>query len=206
MPSLANGNSTANGAPKFQLPALDLQFGSLTEGTNIPPPLPSPIEEEPSETTSTAAASPTTTNANQSSTPEALRNGVKRPSNAGAPGSPVSSKAPASIRRLFSRNRLNETYYANLDSRTEEAFHPRPASQSNASIATESQSRRASGWFRRLRGSDGMEIKRSSRVFFSADKSDAPISTGPPPPKLPEFKALAVDGGSLGTDLFKDIK
>ncbi|CAI4211011.1 unnamed protein product [Parascedosporium putredinis] len=33
--------TTAAKARKFELPALDFKFGSLTEGTNIPPPLPS---------------------------------------------------------------------------------------------------------------------------------------------------------------------
>lgn len=49
-------NKTTNGvAPtqstttsqRFELPALELKFGSLTDGTDIPPPLPSPKEEHP---------------------------------------------------------------------------------------------------------------------------------------------------------------
>lgn len=225
MPSLANGTSTGNGtatrSPRFQLPVLDFKFGSLTEGTNIPPPLPSPIEEEPSELPKAAPSADgaaksgsTATNGTQTS-PEAQRNGVKRSAaEVALPGSPTSSKAPASIRRLFSRNRLNDAYHANHNHNTGEALSPRPTSQSNASIATDRQSKRTSGWFRRLRGSDGQDSKRTSRVFFNNEnvKPAVPVHKGPPPPKIPEFKALGSkvdlsdDAGSLGSDLFKDIK
>lgn len=94
---------------------------------------------------------------------------------------------------------------------------PRPTSQSNASIATDGQPKRTSGWFRRLRGSDGVESKRSSKFFVSSENTRPVPSTvqkfnGPPPPMIPEFKSLGSkvdlgdDGGSLGSDLFKDIK
>lgn len=94
---------------------------------------------------------------------------------------------------------------------------PRPVSQSNASIATDGQPKRASGWFRRLRGSDGLESRRTSKIFVSSENTkplpiSAPKVSGPPPPMIPEFKSLGSkvdlgdDGGSLGSDLFKDIK
>lgn len=219
MPSFSNSNGT-----KFQLPALDLKFGSLTEGTDIPPPLPSPIQEEPSELQKPVdglAKSAATNNGTQT-TPEVHRNGLKRSADqAIAPGSPVSTKGPASIRRLFSRYRLNEDAYANNGHTIGDtaSMFPRPVSQSNASIATDGQPKRTSGWFRRLRGSDGVESRRSSRIFVSSSDENrkplapiAPKASGPPPPKLPEFKSLGSkvdlgdDGGSLGSDLFKDIK
>lgn len=225
-----SSNATANRPPKFQLPALDLKFGSLTDGTNIPPPLPSPIEEEPSDqlktaqlpadstsrSTSTSTNTADTTKNGTQTTPEAQRNGTKRPAETTGPASPTLSTGPASIRRLFSRDQLNKTSHANVDATPVEALAPRPTSQSNASIATDRTSKRSSGWFRRLRGSDGLESRRTSRVFFTDNTkpSGAPITkqTGPPPPKIPEFKALGSrvdlsdDGGSLGSDLFKDIK
>lgn len=238
MTAIANGPVTAaaNRPAKFQLPALEFKFGSLTEGTDIPPPLPSPIQEEPPEqtktaqvpvdgsakstttsintaTTATSATTTTTTNGTQT-TPEAQRIGTKRPADTAGPASPTLSTGPASIRRLFSRNRLSDTYHANVYPPPVEALAPRPSSQSNASIATD-RTKRTSGWFRRLRGSDGVETKRSSRIFFNdSSKPAAPIvveRTGPPPPKIPEFNALGAkvdldDGGSLGSDLFKDIK
>lgn len=61
MPSRANTTSrtttTTGAAPagastmRFELPALDFKFGSLTDGTDIPPPLPSPVKEEQDEET-----------------------------------------------------------------------------------------------------------------------------------------------------------
>lgn len=239
MTAIANGPvaAAANRPSKFQLPALDLKFGSLTEGTDIPPPLPSPIQEEPPEqpktaqvpvdgsakstgtsidtaTTATSTTTTTTTTNGTQTTPEAQRIGTKRPADTAGPASPTSSTGPASIRRLFSRYRLNDKYHANMYPPPVEALAPRPSSQSNASIATD-RTKRSSGWFRRLRGSDGLETKRSSRIFFTDNsKPAAPIvvqRTGPPPPKIPEFNALGAkvdldDGGSLGSDLFKDIK
>ncbi|KAJ4406619.1 hypothetical protein N0V82_010085 [Gnomoniopsis sp. IMI 355080] len=219
MPSFSNSAGT-----KFQLPALDLKFGSLTEGTGIPPPLPSPIQEEPSELQNPVdgLAKPAATNNGTQTTPEVHRNGLKRSADqAIAPSSPVSTKGPASIRRLFSRNRLNEEAgFANRGPTTGDSasMFPRPVSRSNASIATDGQPKRSSGWFRRLRGSDGVESRRSSRIFVSAENTKPLASVapskpaGPPPPKLPEFKSLGSkvdlgdDGGSLGSDLFKDIK
>lgn len=226
MPSFANGNGAAKTAsPRFQLPALDFKFGSLTEGTNIPPPLPSPIQEEapdlsktaqPAADASSSTTATTATNGTQT-TPEAQRNGLKH-SDPIAPGSPTSTKAPASIRRLFSRSRLNEALYTNGPPDPDDPIDPRPTSQSNASIATDKQSRRSSGWFRRLRGSDGMESGRVSRTFVRPQTASKPVAAappkpaGPPAPMLPEFNALGSkvdlsdDAGSLGTDLFKDIK
>lgn len=229
MPSFAQSNGSATGTTaRFQLPALDLKFGSLTEGTDIPPPLPSPIQEEPplaqhdaSKPTAVTAVT-TVTTATQTS-PDALKNGngFKRSADA-MPASPTSTKGPASLRRLFSRNRLNEAYLANPDPHVGEAMSPRPPSQSNASVSTNKQSKRSSGWFRRLRGSDSnpSENRRGSRVFFAAPESPKPAATmpvvekptGPPAPKIPEFNALGSkvdlsgDAGSLGADLFKDIK
>ncbi|KAF3765135.1 hypothetical protein M406DRAFT_352079 [Cryphonectria parasitica EP155] len=208
MPSLAGGNGAAKPATsKFQLPALDLKFGSLTEGTDIPPPLPSPIQEEAPElpkaaqpAVNSATHHPTIASNATQTTPEVQSNGLTRSAEQQPPASPTSTKAPPSIR---------------LDGAI-----PRPPSQSNASIATDKQSKRSSGWFRRLRGSDSLDIRRSSRIFISGDgpkpatptTPTTPRFTGPPPPKIPEFKALGSkvdisdDAGSLGSDLFKDIK
>ncbi|PSR83988.1 hypothetical protein BD289DRAFT_483036 [Coniella lustricola] len=239
MSSLSNGNGAAKPAAssKFQLPALDFKSGSLTDGTNIPPPLPSPKQRETSSLSKTTqAVSPvqsikpaadsdvttptttTTTSNGTQTTPEAHKNGLKQPVDQSAPDSPTSTKASPSIRRLLSRNRLNDAYNADRRTNSDEGvFVPRPVSQSNASIATDKQSKRSSGWFRRLRGSDGQESRRSSRIFISSEPArsslpPAPKTTGPPAPVIPEFKAigskvdLSHDAGSLGSDLFKDIK
>lgn len=227
MPSIAQSNGSANGTAtsRFQLPALDLKLGSLTEGTDIPPPLPSPVQEERDEAPVAdkhAASKPTSVTTATQTSPDFLKNalGLNRSPDA-TPTSPTSTKGPGSLRRLFSRNRLNDAYLANPHAPVGEALSPRPPSQSNASVNTNKQSKRTSGWFRRFRGSDASNSdKRTSRVFFAAPESPKPTTavaptekpTGPPPPKIPEFKALGSkvdisdDAGSLGADLFKDIK
>lgn len=203
MPSLING--------KFQLPALDLKFGSLTEGTDIPPPLPSPKEEEkpeaPKPTPEDAAKSPTAANGTQTSPAVTNANGTKRSAeDVPLPGSPTSVRTgQGSIRPG--------------DAGVQALKRPdsRPTSRSNASVTTEKQSKRASGFFRRFRSShDATDNTRPSRLSTSNENEkpgiSSPKSRGPPPPMIPEFKALGskvdLDGeqGSLGDDLFKNIK
>ncbi|KAG8166680.1 hypothetical protein KVR01_002369 [Diaporthe batatas] len=219
MPSLING--------KFQLPALDLKFGSLTEGTDIPPPLPSPIEEEKPEAPKPAAedAAKSSTATNGTSPAVTNANGTKRSAeDVPLPSSPTSIRTgQGSIRRLLSRNRLDSAY-ANGDTAAGDAGvqalrkpDSRPTSRSNASVTTEKQSKRASGFFRRFRSShDATDNTRPSRLSTSNENEkpgiSSPKSRGPPPPMIPEFKALGskvdLDGeqGSLGDDLFKNIK
>ncbi|KUI62629.1 hypothetical protein VP1G_09749 [Cytospora mali] len=217
MPSLGNGNR------KFQLPALDFKFGSLTEGTDIPPPPPSPKQEprEKAKAPQPPSQKPSipsiTTNGTQKSPETATSNGLKHPADeVPLPASPSSSTAgQGSIRRLLSRNRL-DSVYANGDIKAGDGgmLHlnkpdSRPGTGSNASFATDKQSKRASGFFRRFRTSDG-------KVVVPADVRPSVASptrpTGPPPPMIPEFKSLGSkvdlgdDGGSLGDDLFKNIK
>ncbi|KAI2605472.1 uncharacterized protein GGS25DRAFT_505215, partial [Hypoxylon fragiforme] len=43
----SNGSTGGTAGKRFELPALEFKFGSLTDGTDIPPPLPSPKEEVP---------------------------------------------------------------------------------------------------------------------------------------------------------------
>lgn len=259
MPARTNGSVTTatTKAKRFELPALDFKFGSLTEGTNIPPPLPSPIEEEPSELklkeNKPSATSSSKTNGAQPSaddaTPNSLssptrtlaRAGLKRPAD-DIPASPTLSSRPGSIRRLFSRNLLN-TAYANAEgtegqlatsnsSATVAGSIMRPESRSDISILDERRARRSSGWFRRLRGggtgdnlaSSNASInggaplsplsKRSSVLFADVKKQQQQQQpakpAGPPPPMIPELGELEtkidLDEGSLGGDLFKNIK
>jgi len=225
MPSRTN-TSTATAAPggkKFELPALEFKFASLTDGTDIPPPPPSPIREEPEPLKARAAAKggdedkenkvlSNGTNGNHAtsteSQPDHTRAGVKRPAE-DSPMSPTLSSRQGSIRRLFSRNLLN-TAYTNGDAEAQgthslDAGAARPASRSNGSIVDSRKAKRSSGWFRRLRGGDDV-AKRTSTLFEEVKKP-----AGPPPPMIPELTALEAkvelgEKGSLGSDLFKDIK
>ncbi|CAK7199427.1 hypothetical protein SEUCBS139899_002107 [Sporothrix eucalyptigena] len=259
MPARTNGSTTTvttTKAKRFELPALDFKFASLTEGTNIPPPLPSPIAEEPQELKleetkpSATSSSKTLTNGAQPGTdgtnslPSPSRNavvraGLKRSAD-DIPASPTLSSRPGSIRRLFSRNLLN-TAYANAEgnegqlatsnsSATVAGSILRPESRSDVSIMDERKARRSSGWFRRLRGgtsdslasSNGSILngsgprsplsKRSSILFSEVNREQQqPVKpSGPPPPMIPELGELEakvdLDDGSLGGDLFKNIK
>jgi len=219
MPSRANSvvkSTSTIAAKRFELPVLEFKFAPLTEGTDIPPPPPSPTKEEPTlpktpnaETkeedtkaghlTANGNADPASPKSNISKTSTGA---LKRAAEDG-PASPTLSNRPGSIRRLFSRNLLNNAY-ANGEQPGAEG--DRPPSRSAASVADSRKVKRSSGWFSRLRGGDN---KRSSLVLASPteDKKDF----GPPPPMIPEISEFKTkfnikDDTEFGSDLFKNIK
>ncbi|KAL8323619.1 hypothetical protein RB601_000704 [Gaeumannomyces tritici] len=223
----SNGATPQPGAKRFELPALDFKFTPLTEGTDIPPPLPSPIEEAPPQIeTPTAAADKTrqatgTASANEGNDADMedvgspmslIKAGTKRPADQPiSPVSPTSSK-PGSIRRLFSRNLLNTSYTEgegnNYTTGGSNSLDGRPESRSNFSVMTDGKrSKRSSSWFRRLRGGGDDGVNRRATVLFE----DVKQSAGPPPPMIPELSALdsKVDLNAdtdFSADLFKNIK
>ncbi|KAH6628517.1 hypothetical protein F5144DRAFT_311503 [Chaetomium tenue] len=203
-------------AKRFELPALDLKFGSLTDGTNIPPPLPSPIQEEAA---STPPDTPNGAQAKQGERADAngksntvspnsqpssiLTAGTKRRAEDG-PASPTLSNRPGSIRRLFSRNLLNTAYNTN-----ESTQNGRPQSRSGASVADSRKAKRSSGWFGRLRNTEPAPSKPVTPL--SPPATDEKKPTGPPPPMIPELKELNTKLGiqadnTFGGDFFKNIK
>ncbi|KAM0280643.1 hypothetical protein ACHAQH_003950 [Verticillium albo-atrum] len=223
--------SASSTSKRFELPQLNFNFSSLTEGTNIPPPPDSPVQEVPTppqtppvnikqdeskqfkdaaSATAAAAASPATT----------ATAGTKRPADE-SPLSPAPSSRAGSIRRLFSRNLLNNAY-AEGETQSNGNAHgnghangvpARPSSRSNGSIFDEKKAKRGSGFFRRLRTNESpVTVKRSPSVYEQPNNSQSrPEIRGPPPPMIPELSALESkvdvnDGGSLGSDLFKNIK
>lgn len=136
-----------------------------------------------------------------------------------APLSPAGSGRQASIRRLFSRNMLSASY---TDGRLTSIDHGgRPDSRGATSVAYDRRLKRSSGWFRRLRGADA---KRASFSFDDVTPIVAPPNKvwshlpsrglanhprspwAPLPPMIPELAALESGQGSLGSDLFKNIK
>jgi len=195
---------------RFELPALNLQFGSLTEGTNIPPPLPSPILEEP------AAQNSATPSKTSNSAPIGLQDGTnsapaptgagKRSTDVAMPLSPTGSSGRSSLRRYLSKSLLNASYEEQASSKPANGqVTSRPPSRT-ASVMDDKKARRGSGWFRRLTSSDGSN-KRNSQVFQESQTTQQPAQTGPPPPKIPELDQWKskVDT-SLGDDLFKSIR
>lgn len=218
MPARTDGTTAspvaAAPAKRFELPALEFNFSSLTEGTDIPPPPPSPIREEvvtPPKTpakeegqkTSKVNGSLTSTSPQSNATTTTI-GGTKRPADDN-PASPTFSTRQGSIRRLFSKNLLNTAYAEGED--PAEGDVKRPVSRTSASFVDSKKAKRSSGWFSRLRSNDNAGNKRASVIVVPNEKKP----TGPPPPMIPELSELKSsldfnNGGGLGSDLFKDIK
>ncbi|SPQ19574.1 10167a48-82f5-4817-bb12-43165a46bc6d [Thermothielavioides terrestris] len=214
----ANRSATTN--KRFELPALEFKFGSLTDGTDIPPPLPSPVQEDPvaatppdtpelekeqQEGASATNGKPDTASSPNSQPASASPTGTKRRAEDG-PASPTLSNRPGSIRRLFSRGLLN-TAYANGDGTGQQGG--RPPSRGAGSVTDSRRAKRSSGWFGRLLTNEGVANK--AAVPLSPPATDDKKPTGPPPPQIPELSELNSKLGipndsGFGTDLFKDIK
>ncbi|KAH7265066.1 uncharacterized protein BKA55DRAFT_535019 [Fusarium redolens] len=227
----------SGGGSRFQLPALNLNFGSITDGTNIPPPPESPVQKvptppqtpppvkeakdesqkEPGQDTYSSVTEDVNKNTPQPSITASSNGnlaGTKRYADEDAPLSPAASSRQGSIRRLFSRTMLNNSYAEGQISSN--ASVPaagagglaRPNSQGGASYLDERKSRRTSGWFRRMRTGETIPNKRASTMFMDeGPRAPTPKKqSGPPPPMIPELTDLEKDNGSLGSDLFKNIK
>ncbi|KAH9884196.1 hypothetical protein F4778DRAFT_763965 [Xylariomycetidae sp. FL2044] len=219
MPPTTTSNGVAAAQPattapskRFELPALDFKFGSLTDGTSIPPPQPSPKEEAPAPPppkTPIKEEVPKKQDMNgagngHGTSPKsdiiATTNvGIKRAAD-DAPASPTLSSR-GSLRRLLSKTLLNNAY-DEQGSITGQGVS-RPPSRTASTIAEERKSKRGSGWFRRLRSNDSATAnKRVSQVFEEPKKP-----AQPPPPMIPELSALETKVDTrLGDDLFKGIK
>jgi hypothetical protein len=207
-------------ARRFELPVLDFKF-SLTEGTNIPPPQPSPVLRVPTPPLTPSLEGPktddaaTATNGASSSaaaTASEPRQHVltasKSPTDEHMPLSPALSSRQGSIRRLFSRNTLNSAYNDGA------AGGSRPVSRAGTLSGGDERGgrRRTSGWFRRLRGVPDADEEDEDGPKSSDELSDDHHRTatlmGPPPPMIPEFGVLQTkrkSGDTWGNDLFKNI-
>ncbi|KAL7787075.1 hypothetical protein V8C37DRAFT_390923 [Trichoderma ceciliae] len=171
------------------LPALNLNFGSITDGTIIPPPPKSPIE--PTYTPSkTPEASNESIEGKERTSADENKAGTRSFAE-DAPSSPAVSGQQESILQESGRSFAN-------------AY--RPDSQCGSSVM-DSEKKRASGWFKRLRSGDYQSKRRSS--LLSLEQSHIPTTTKltcqKPPPKIPKLGHLESDG-SFGSDLFDHIK
>lgn len=206
------GVTQTNGRGRFELPVLG-PLDSLTAGTNIPPPPDSPIEEkpaivfpavvEPSEVSAVAEGAPVNGHIE----------GRGRTNGHNGPLSPTSPMRAGSIRRFLSRKSLNSNYKngTNTNDSQEDlngymGFRPE-SSLSTASGPMKSK-KRSSSWFRRLMDGDSRDSRSKRTSIVYEEKQSLP--KGPPPPTLPELSQLKAkvfdDEGSLGSDMFKNIK
>lgn len=211
-----------NGKPstsrRFELPALKPINFNLTDGTNIPPPPDSPIEE--------AAAPAAATKSVPAQTPSLATNGQEKVAHYGngngngnydgrgrtnnldnPPLSPASSTRPSSIRRFLSRKSLNANYTNGTN--TNDSYEDltkdgaRPASPS--SFFNNAGSKKNGSWFKRLGSSNRQS------VIYENKPQVQKVSMGPPPPKLPELHQLKAkvptnESSFAGDDMFKNIK
>ncbi|KAM0439751.1 hypothetical protein ACHAPT_000845 [Fusarium lateritium] len=226
----------SGGGSRFQLPALNLNFGSITDGTNIPPPPDSPVQKVPTppqtppptkevvvekdiekDTQSNVVSDDGSKETPQQSIPASSNGnlaGTKRYADEDVPLSPAASSRQGSIRRLFSRTMLNNNYAEGQipsSASLAAATNGRPSSQGGSSFLDERKSRRSSGWFRRIRTGETAPKRVSTMAFEEPPRAPTPTATikkpsGPPPPMIPELTDLEKDEGSLGDDLFKNIK
>ncbi|ORY67640.1 uncharacterized protein BCR38DRAFT_483255 [Pseudomassariella vexata] len=222
--------STASNTKHFELPILDLNFGSLTQGTDIPPPDPSPdrevptppktpvenaVDEEKPEANGVALNGHHETSPQSDITSSTNEGGLKRPAE-DVPASPTHSSR-GSLRRLLSRTLLNNTYDEQASVGGQAVS--RPPSRTASTIAEDKKSKRGSGWFRRLRSNDksnapvaapstapgALPNKRHSTHLTQFEEFKKP--TGPPPPMIPELSTWEYKPDiTMGDDIFKDIK
>ncbi|KAL6794510.1 hypothetical protein GGI42DRAFT_333235 [Trichoderma sp. SZMC 28013] len=176
---------------RFVLPALNLNFGSITDGTDIPPPPESPIEPITPSKTSKASNDSSEVKENASTAYE-NKVGVRSVAE-NAPPSPAASGRQESIAQESGRSVAN-------------AY--RPVSQSGSSAVESEKTKRASGWFKRLRSGDNQSRRRSSLLSLEQHipATTPKLTSAKPPPKIPQLVQLESDKGAFGSNLFDHIK
>jgi len=203
-------NGIAKG--RFELPALTPVIYSLTDGTDIPPPPDSPIEEkQPAPKTEPADAA--TAPAVNGVKPTTAANGVQydgRGRTDTPPLSPASSTRPNSIRRFLSRRSLNANYKNGTNHNgSQEDLSPGAIERPNSRTSFVKNRRSSGSWFKRFTGGSP-KGNRTSIIYENGPSEKKPM--GPPPPKLPELNQLKAkladdDAGSLGGGtMFENIR
>ncbi|KAI0967760.1 hypothetical protein F4678DRAFT_233927 [Xylaria arbuscula] len=228
MPSknATNGVDSAQSttSKRFELPALNFKFGSLTDGTDIPPPPPSP-KQEPSQPrpvskkeekaesqhvkaeTGAGAGVNGATNGTYPRKPDVIvttKVGLKRTADE-VPLSPAPSNR-GSLRRLISKTFLNNAYDEQGSTPGHGLSVSRPPSRTASVLAEEKKAKRSSGWFRRLRSHDHPSDEKPTTPTTFEFQTHNKKPSGPPPPMIPELSALETKVDTrLGDDLFKGI-
>ncbi|KAH6604975.1 serine arginine repetitive matrix 1 [Trichoderma cornu-damae] len=173
------------------LPALNLNFGSITDGTDIPPPPESPIESTYTPSKTPKGSHDSIECKEGTSTASEIKAGT-RSFTEDAPSSPAVSGQQESAVQESGRSFAN-------------AY--RPDSRSGSSVV-DSEKKRTSGWFKRLRSGEYQSKRRSS--LLSLEQPHLPttskLNSDKQPPKIPKLVHLESDKGNLGSNLFDHIK
>lgn len=198
--------------PRFELPALNFNFGNITDGTNIPPPLPSPKTPTPPRTPPALDAKDAqvhgTAGVNKAN---GIQSSTCDPEESG-PLSPDHSLRQGALRRILSKRTLNNTAAESQmpDSQSAPVLGglDRPQSRGGFSLLADRKLKRNSGWFKMFRNSDQPSSSRRSSFLFGGSSNNLPVTkhSEPPAPMIPELRELEKDDGSLGTDIFQNIK
>jgi hypothetical protein len=191
---------------RFELLALAPINYSLTEGTSIPPPPDSPVEE-----TAPAPAPPKPVEkVNRPPAVDTSGNGTfdgrgrsTVTSTISSPMSPTSARRPSSIRNFLARKSLANGDGGNYDGSADEFERPDSAAsfRSGGPNLVKKKS-----WFRRL-----SSVPRTGTVYENEHEPEQKRPAGPPPPMLPQLNELKAkipeddDGGFGGEALFKNI-
>jgi hypothetical protein len=185
----------SSGSSRFQLPALNLNFGSITDGTNIPPPPDSPVQKVPTPPQTPPPVKEAKNEAPKESTQDTY----------GSVTEDVGNSTPQpSVTASSNEGQIS----SNASVQSPPPGYARPASQGGASYLDERKSKRTSGWFRRMKTGETTPNKRTSTMYMEEPpRATTPKKqSGPPPPMIPELTDIEKDNGSLGSDLFKNIK
>ncbi|EGX95092.1 hypothetical protein CCM_03364 [Cordyceps militaris CM01] len=210
---MSHRSKNTAGKPQFEIPALNLNFGSITDGTNIPPPPPSPKVPTPPQTPPTVNAKDVPahgpTAANKAN---GINTGTYSPEEH-VLSSPTRQVQLGSLRRMLSRRTLNNTAAESQlpGSQSVPVLDDvdRPQSRGGFSLMGDRKSKRNSGWFKRFRHVDQPPSSpRRSSFIMGGSSSNLPAARQlePPPPMIPELRDLEKDEGSLGSDIFRNIK
>ncbi|CEJ82842.1 hypothetical protein VHEMI02888 [[Torrubiella] hemipterigena] len=182
--------------PPFEIPCLDLNFGNITDGTDIPPPVMSIPQDVLMQT-------PPSTPPLDKHDDIRAQTMSSRQMNDNLPPSPISSPRQGSLRRLFSRSKLNVDYVeASQASMDQERELMRPQSRAGMSIRSSRRLKRYSSWFTRL-GRHGNDVDEQQDSIYGVSTTSKFFT---PPPMIPELQGLEEEDLSLGTDLFRNIK
>lgn len=197
-------NGKANGG--FAPLALAPINYSLTDGTSIPPPPESPIEEAPPPLAPPKDVEKVVRPPSVDTSANVTTDGRGRSSAAfTAPMSPASTRRPSSIRNFLARKSLlapTSGNAMNYDGGQEELAE-RPDSVASFRSGGPNLVKKKS-WFRRL-----SSVPKTNTVYENELEQKRP--SGPPPPTLPELSQLKAkipeddEGGLGGEGLFKNI-